>query len=104
MGLAILIRPAMVFFLPFAALWFLWRRRALEGVAFVVVAVLCVAPWTIRNHRVHGRWIFVASEGGVTFWTGQMVAQGWTQRAILEAFLSSAQFTQTVLPKLEALH
>ena len=27
-------------------------------------------PWTIRNHRVYGRWIAVASEGGVTFWTG----------------------------------
>ena len=41
-------------------------RRSL----FVVVAALCVAPWTIRNHRVYGRWIAVASEGGVTFWTG----------------------------------
>jgi hypothetical protein len=36
----------------------------------VLVALLCVAPWTIRNHRVYGRWIAVASEGGVTFWTG----------------------------------
>jgi 4-amino-4-deoxy-L-arabinose transferase-like glycosyltransferase len=69
-GFAILVRPAMVLFLPFAGLWFLWRRRALQGVVFVLVALLSVAPWTIRNHRVHGRWIFVASEGGVTFWTG----------------------------------
>jgi 4-amino-4-deoxy-L-arabinose transferase-like glycosyltransferase len=69
-GLAILIRPAMLFFLPFAALWLLWRRRAVDAVMFVVVAALCVAPWTVRNHRVYGRWIAVASEGGVTFWTG----------------------------------
>src|SRR5207237_453997 len=40
------------------------------AVALVLITVLCVAPWTIRNHRVYGRWIAVASEGGVTFWTG----------------------------------
>ncbi len=69
-GAAILIRPVMVFFLPLAALWML-ARRAYAGVAiFVVAALLVVLPWTIRNHRVYGRWIAVASEGGVTFWTG----------------------------------
>jgi hypothetical protein len=60
----------MLFFVPLAAAWLLWRRRAAEAVMFVLVALLCVAPWTIRNHRVYGQWIAVASEGGVTFWTG----------------------------------
>jgi 4-amino-4-deoxy-L-arabinose transferase-like glycosyltransferase len=69
-GLAILIRPGMLFFVPLWALWLLRRRRAAQAVMFVVIAALCVAPWTIRNHRVYGRWIAVASEGGVTFWTG----------------------------------
>jgi 4-amino-4-deoxy-L-arabinose transferase-like glycosyltransferase len=69
-GLAILTRPAIVFFVPFAALWFVWRRRPADALIFVLVAGLCVVPWTIRNHRVYGRWIAVASEGGVTFWTG----------------------------------
>ena len=69
-GLAILIRPAMLFFVPLAALWLLRQRRAAHAVMFVVIAALCVAPWTIRNHRIYGRWIAVASEGGVTFWTG----------------------------------
>ena len=69
-GLAILTRPALIFFLPLAALW-LWRkRRPADATLFLLIAVLCVAPWTIRNHRVYGRWIAVASEGGVTFWTG----------------------------------
>jgi 4-amino-4-deoxy-L-arabinose transferase-like glycosyltransferase len=69
-GLAILTRPALIFFLPLAALW-LWKtRRLADAVIFVLLAALCVAPWTIRNHRVYGRWIAVASEGGVTFWTG----------------------------------
>ena len=68
-GLAILTRPAMIFFLPFAAAW-LARRRPAHAAVFLLLAALCVAPWTIRNHRVYGRWIAVASEGGVTFWTG----------------------------------
>jgi len=69
-GVAILIRPAMVFFLPLATLWMVAKRAYLAAAVFGVVALLVVAPWTIRNHRVYGRWIVVASEGGVTFWTG----------------------------------
>lgn len=69
-GLAILTRPSLIFFLPFAAVW-LWKTRRLADAAiFLLLAALSVAPWTIRNHQVYGRWIAVASEGGVTFWTG----------------------------------
>ena len=61
----------MLFFLPLAALWLLWQRRTVgRGRSSSWSSLLCVAPWTIRNHRVYGRWIAVASEGGVTFWTG----------------------------------
>jgi len=74
-GLAALTRPAMLFFLPLAALLLLWRapdrstgsRRA---AVFLVVAVLAIAPWTVRNAVVHHRFVLIASEGGVTFWTG----------------------------------
>jgi hypothetical protein len=69
-GVAILIRPAMVFFLPLAALWLAAKRAYRAAAVFVVAAALVVLPWTIRNHRVYGRWVAVASEGGVTFWTG----------------------------------
>jgi 4-amino-4-deoxy-L-arabinose transferase-like glycosyltransferase len=69
-GLAILTRPAMLLFLPLALVWLVSRRRAPIAVAFVAAAALVVTPWTIRNVRVHGRFVLVASEGGVTFWTG----------------------------------
>ena len=59
----------MLFFVPLAAIWLLRRRRAVDAAVFVLAAAICVAPWTIRNHREYGRWI-LASEGGVTFWTG----------------------------------
>ena len=29
-----------------------------------------IGPWTLRNYAHHGRFVLVASEGGVTFWTG----------------------------------
>jgi 4-amino-4-deoxy-L-arabinose transferase-like glycosyltransferase len=69
-GLAILIRPAMLFFLPLAALWMARRRRVALSLIFVVTALAVVAPWTARNVRVFHRLVLVASEGGVTFWTG----------------------------------
>ncbi|MEX1129192.1 MAG: hypothetical protein WD227_13725 [Vicinamibacterales bacterium] len=69
-GLAILVRPGMLLFLPLAALWFGHRRQWSLALAFCVAAAVVVAPWTLRNARTHGRFVLVASEGGVTFWTG----------------------------------
>jgi len=69
-GSAILARPAMLFFLPVASLWLLYRRRARLAVILVVTSLAVVAPWTARNVRMYGRLVLVASEGGVTFWTG----------------------------------
>ncbi len=59
----------MLFFLPLAAIW-LWRVQRRLSILLVITALACVAPWTMRNARVYGRFILVASEGGVTFWTG----------------------------------
>jgi len=69
-GIAILVRPVMLFFLPFAAVWLWRRRRASLALALIVTSAVLVAPWTARNYRVYGRFVLVASEGGVTFWTG----------------------------------
>lgn len=69
-GVAILVRPAMLFFLPLAALWLIAHRRAVLAVILVVTSLAVVAPWTVRNFRVYGTFVLIASEGGVTFWTG----------------------------------
>lgn len=69
-GLGILIRPALVFFVPLAVLLLLTRRQILPLAGLVLGVVLVVSPWTWRNYQHHGRLMFVASEGGVTFWTG----------------------------------
>ena len=60
----------MLLFLPLTALWFVHRRQWSLALAFCVAAAVIVAPWTLRNARTYGRFVLVASEGGVTFWTG----------------------------------
>jgi len=69
-GAAILVRPAMLLFVPLATLWLLRRKQTSLAAIFVLVAACTVLPWTIRNLRTYERFVLVASEGGVTFWTG----------------------------------
>jgi 4-amino-4-deoxy-L-arabinose transferase-like glycosyltransferase len=69
-GAAALIRPAMLFFLPLAALWLVVRRRTVSAVMVVLATAVVITPWTLRNIRVYDRLVVIASEGGITFWTG----------------------------------
>jgi hypothetical protein len=69
-GAAALVRPAMLLFLPLAVVWLVLRRRPAHAVALALAAAVVIAPWTIRNFRTYGRVVVIASEGGVTFWTG----------------------------------
>lgn len=68
-GIATLTRPAMLVFVALALPWLWWRRGLLAACAFALGTVLIVAPWTARTRR-YGRVVLVASEGGITFWTG----------------------------------
>ena len=69
-GVAILIRPSTLLVLPFALGWLVWRRRFTLAIAMGAAAVVVVIPWSIRNTIEYGRFVAVATEGGVTFWTG----------------------------------
>ncbi len=69
-GLAALIRPGMLLYLPLVVVWFLVRRRAGPAMVLALAALAVITPWTLRNLRVHERFVLIASEGGVTFWTG----------------------------------
>jgi hypothetical protein len=60
----------MLFFLPLVVIWLFGRRAPRHLLYFLVGAVIVVAPWTARNLVKYDRFVLVASEGGVTFWTG----------------------------------
>ncbi|MCC7008728.1 MAG: hypothetical protein IT184_07920 [Acidobacteria bacterium] len=69
-GAGILVRGALVPFAALAVVWLLWRGRVAAAATFALGVALLLVPWTARNYGHHGRAVLVASEGGVTFWTG----------------------------------
>jgi hypothetical protein len=69
-GVAALTRPATVVFIAMAAGWLGWRRRWLAAAGIAAAALVVILPWTARNVSTYGRLVLIASEGGVTFWTG----------------------------------
>ena len=69
-GLAALTRPAHLFFLLLLGLYLVARRALLPAVLAAAGALVVIAPWTARNWHEYGRPILIASEGGITFWTG----------------------------------
>ena len=62
---------------PMLALWIVisagasrLRRYIGPIAAAALIAVIACAPWTIRNHRVHGRWIPIRDQAGTNLWWG----------------------------------
>jgi hypothetical protein len=69
-GAGVLLRAALTTFLPLAALWIAFRRGVRPALLFTLGVSIVITPWAIRNLGHHGRFVIVASDGGVTFWTG----------------------------------
>jgi hypothetical protein len=68
-GICVLIRPGTLLFVPLAGVVLLRQRRLTALAIFAIALAVIVGPWMARNHAVHGR-VMIASDGGVTFWTG----------------------------------
>jgi 4-amino-4-deoxy-L-arabinose transferase-like glycosyltransferase len=69
-GGATLLRAATLLFVPLAGAWFAWKRQPAALASFALGVALVLGPWTARNVAHYGRFVVVASDGGVTFWTG----------------------------------
>ncbi len=69
-GLSALVRPAAIPFLALTVAYLLLRRRPVAALVLGLGAALVLAPWSIAKSRDAGRFVLVASEGGITFWTG----------------------------------
>lgn len=75
LGLATLIRPIIVGFIPFILLWMLLsskerKKNLMRFMAIFVIMMVVVSPWTIRNYNVHHGFVLVSTNGGVNFWIG----------------------------------
>jgi hypothetical protein len=69
-GIAALLNPSLLSFLPFSGVW-AWHRRSKKGtpsLAGVVTAsilfFLCLTPWLLRNYREFGRFVFIRDDFG----------------------------------------
>ena len=74
-GLATLVRPIIVGFIPFILIWMLLsskerKRNLMKFIAIFLIAMVVVSPWTIRNYNVHHEFVLVSTNGGVNFWIG----------------------------------
>lgn len=73
-GIGLLTRPFWLCLLPLLILW-LWlnaepgTRLARPAVTLAACALLVAAPWIARNWIVEGRFVFVATYGGMEFWS-----------------------------------
>jgi 4-amino-4-deoxy-L-arabinose transferase-like glycosyltransferase len=69
-GLAALNSTVLIAFLPASGLWAWYRRRKLRKPSFAGVGVALlifiagVAPWTVRNYRTFGKFIFIRDNLG----------------------------------------
>jgi hypothetical protein len=69
-GAGVLVRPALLVFVGLAGAVLVLGRRPGAAATMALGVALVLVPWTVRNHVVHDRLMLVASDGGVTFWTG----------------------------------
>ncbi len=70
LAIATLIRPGTVFLLPFYLLFAFRKRRLFSTIVLFAIYFLILLPWNFHLYRKDGHLIFVASEGGITLWTG----------------------------------
>ena len=89
LGMALMTRSILVFFLPFLIGWFILirERRALVSMAAVLGGVLLVAlPWTIRNYSHFGAFVPLTTHGGLALFSTYVLPHqgfgyddsGWT--------------------------
>lgn len=69
-GLAALTRPSALAYLALVTMWLILKVARKRALVFFLGSILVIAPWTLRNAREYGRVVLIASEGGITFWTG----------------------------------
>ena len=73
-GWPMLTKPEMVIFVPVLFAYLVWKnfsKSALaKGLVWLALGAAVVAPWLVREKEVHGRWLWLSSRGGRTFFEG----------------------------------
>ena len=73
LGLATLLRQTILIVIPFLLLWLIWELRTRESHWWhfalpVIIPVLMIVPWTIRNYLVYHQFLPLNSNAGYAFY------------------------------------
>lgn len=69
-GLGVLTRPTVLpmFLIMFGVM--IYKKYFKFAVLFLIIPVLIISPWTIRNYKVYHTFILTSSAGGINLWMG----------------------------------
>ena len=80
LALTALTRSAIVYFVPLLLAWMLvvhrrhWRAVCWRLLAIVAAMALVIAPWTVRNYRVHHGFVLIDTNGPFNLWRGNALS------------------------------
>jgi 4-amino-4-deoxy-L-arabinose transferase-like glycosyltransferase len=85
LGLATLLRQTILIFIPFLLLWLLWELKKEEAhwwhfAVPVVIVMLMIAPWTIRNYLVYRGFLLLNSNAGYALYASNNTNLGTNWR------------------------
>jgi 4-amino-4-deoxy-L-arabinose transferase-like glycosyltransferase len=66
-----------------------WRRTAGAGALLLAAFALTLAPWTIRNYRVHGELVPLATQVGWVMYSSYVPSQGFGNYTIDDNVIAS---------------
>lgn len=70
LGVAVLARPPVLFFIPVALVFYASRRCYRSAIVFALVFAGALAPWTARNYHAYGQFISTTLIGEYNLWVG----------------------------------
>jgi 4-amino-4-deoxy-L-arabinose transferase-like glycosyltransferase len=102
-GFTALVNPTICILLPFLLAWIVFRRSRAEQPSArlvartVVLFILTLLPWTIRNYYAVDGFVFVKSNFGLEFWLGNNPAVKQVVSPDLHPMSSYAERVQLIL-------
>ena len=81
-GLACLSQPNVLFFVPFAAFWLIFKWGMKKGGEYAVLCLVAVfiiiSPITLKNYLDSGKFVLISTSGAINFWLGNHKGSlGW---------------------------
>jgi len=88
LGIALLIDPVIVSFIPLSVLWLLFSLKTYIKISFkkvimmLGITLVVITPWTIRNYILFNKFVFIKSQAGFTLWLGNNPHASGTERLV----------------------